>query len=32
MPSYTQHDVNLEFLRSKGFDTTTAEDLDKTLE
>ena len=32
MPNYTQQDVNLEFIKTKGFDTTTTDGLEKALE
>ena len=32
MPNYTQHDVNLEFIQTKGFDITTTHGLEKALE
>ena len=31
MPNYTQHDVNLTFIKTKGFDITT-DGLEKALE
>ena len=32
MPNYTQHDVNLAYIKTKGFDTTTTDGLEKALE
>ena len=32
MQNYTQHDVNLAFIKTKGFDITTTDGLEKTLE
>ena len=32
MPNYTQHDVNLAFIKTKGFDITTTVGLKKALE
>ena len=32
MPNYTQHDENLAFIKTKGFDITTTDVLEKALE